>query len=234
MVMQVISKRIVTKSGLLAAIAIFSLELLTACTNPPQQSSSNSVEATSVEPTPTPETMAGMNHDHSTLMDLGSSDAEYDLRFIDAMILHHEGAIEMAQIAKRNSTRSEIQNLSTEIIDAQTKEISDLKQWRKNWYPQAGDQPMAYNSQQQRTLEMSTEQVQNMKMNVDLGLADAEFDRRFIDAMIVHHEGAVDMAKSALKSSQRPEIKTLSQNIITAQEQEISQMQEWRKAWYNQ
>ncbi len=42
--------------------------------------------------------------------------------------------------------------------------------------------------------------------NVDLGPAEADFDLRFIDAMIPHHEGAVAMAEQALAHSQRPEI----------------------------
>jgi uncharacterized protein (DUF305 family) len=52
--------------------------------------------------------------------------------------------------------------------------------------------------------------------------------------MIPHHEGALVMAKDALSKSQRPEVKKLAQNILTSQQQEISQMKQWRKDWYNQ
>ncbi|BAZ18199.1 hypothetical protein NIES4071_100840 (plasmid) [Calothrix sp. NIES-4071] len=44
---------------------------------------------------------------------------------------------------------------------------------------------------------------------MDLGAADAEFDLRFINAMIPHHEGAVIMANGALNKSKRPKIKKL-------------------------
>lgn len=73
-----------------------------------------------------------------------------------------------------------------------------------------------------------------MMMNMDLGVADDQFDLRFINAMLPHHEGAVTMAKEALEKSDRPEIKKLAQDIISSQQQEISQMQEWKKAWYGQ
>lgn len=66
----------------------------------------------------------------------------------------------------------------------------------------------------------------------NLGTADAEFDLRFINAMIPHHEGAVIMAKDALKKSKRPEIQKLAQEIISSQETEIKQMQQWRQNWY--
>jgi len=83
-------------------------------------------------------------------------------------------------------------------------------------------------------MAMSPEQMQAMMMKGDLGAADAEFDLRFLNAMIPHHEGAITMAKDVLSKSKRPEIKKLAQDILTSQQKEIDQMKEWRKAWYKQ
>ncbi|WP_322815573.1 DUF305 domain-containing protein [Chloroflexus sp.] len=58
------------------------------------------------------------------------------------------------------------------------------------------------------------------------------YDALFIDSMIVHHEGAVTMARQALQESQRAEIRQLAAAIIATQETEIAQMKAWRKAWY--
>ncbi|MGB5959295.1 MAG: DUF305 domain-containing protein, partial [Coleofasciculaceae cyanobacterium] len=104
----------------------------------------------------------------------------------------------------------------------------------KAWYPKAGDKPMAHNAQMNHTMEMSSEQMQAMMMIQDLGKADTEFDLRFINAMIPHHEGALIMAEDALKKSKRPEIKKLSQEILTSQQKEIDQMKQWKQAWYKQ
>jgi len=73
-----------------------------------------------------------------------------------------------------------------------------------------------------------------MMMNGDLGSADAQYDLRFINMMIPHHQGAIVMAKDALNKSQQPEIKRLAQSIITSQQQEIDQMKRWRTLWYQQ
>ena len=75
------------------------------------------------------------------------------------------------------------------------------------------------------------EKCHSMMMN-QLGKADKNYDLRFINAMIPHHQGAVMMAKDALKKSQHSEIKTMAQDIIVSQEKEIDQMKSWRKAWY--
>lgn len=74
----------------------------------------------------------------------------------------------------------------------------------------------------------------NHSMAMDLRPADADYDLRFIDGMIPHHQGAVEMAENASKKTKRPEIKKIAQDILTSQQPEIEQMQQWRKAWYKQ
>lgn len=169
---------------------------------------------------------------HSMSMDLGPADAQFDLRFIDGMILHHEGAVIMAKEALQKSKRPEIQQLANEIIKAQEKEIAQLQQWRKSWYPDAGEKPVAYSDSMRHTMSMSKKQIKSMRMDMDLGAADAKFDLRFINGMIPHHEGALVMAQEALNKSNRPEIQKLSQDIISSQQKEIDQMKQWRQSWY--
>lgn len=173
-------------------------------------------------------TANGMNHN----MDLGVADANYDLRFIDGMIPHHEGAVTMAKEALQKSKRPEIKKLANEIIKAQDKEITQLKQWRKSWYASSPSEPQAWHAEMKHMMSMSEEQIKAMRMDMDLGASDNEFDLRFINAMIPHHEGAVMMAKDASNKSKRPEIKKLSQAIISSQQAEIKQMQQWRQSWY--
>ena len=214
----------------LLAIAFTTSMILAACSSTPTGSSTNNQPA-SASPSPMG-SMEGMNH--STDMSLGPKDGSFDLRFIDGMTPHHEGAVTMAQAALQKSQRPEIKQLAQAIIDAQQKEIAQMKEWRTAWYPNASATPMMYSSEMGHTMPMSEEMKSNMMMNMDLGAADDQFDLRFINAMLPHHEGAVTMAKEALQKSDRPEVKELAQNIITSQQQEIAQMQQWKKAWYGQ
>jgi uncharacterized protein (DUF305 family) len=72
-------------------------------------------------------------------------------------------------------------------------------------------------------------------MNAELkGKTGDAFDQAFLAEMIVHHEGAVEMANLALTNAKNQEIKSLSKAIISAQNSEISQMKGWQKSWYNQ
>lgn len=215
------------------ALTVVAIASLTACSNPtPSQKQTENSSKTETTGKPAMEHGSGMNHDHNMSMDLGPADADYDLRFIDGMTPHHQGALEMAKEALQKSKRAEIKQLANTIIKAQNQEIEQMKKWRKAWYPKAGDKLMAYNAQMGHMMEMSSEQMKAMMMSTDLGAADDDFDKRFIDAMIPHHEGAVTMAKDALSKSKRPEIKKMSQDILTSQQKEIDQMKEWRTAWY--
>nr|WP_228058774.1 DUF305 domain-containing protein [Nostoc sp. LEGE 06077] len=225
----------------LVAIAPFATSVLTACSTTTSQNQTSNPTTTATDTSdkqPMNHDGGMMNHgagtmNHSMTMDLGSADANYDLRFIDAMIPHHQGAVDMAKQALEKSTRPEIKKLASEIIKAQDQEIAQLKQWRKAWYPSASSTPVAYDAKTGKTVSMPHEQMQGMMMNMNLGSADPEFDLRFINAMIPHHESAITMAKDALSKSQRPEIKKLAQSIIDSQQAEINQMKQWRKIWYN-
>jgi uncharacterized protein (DUF305 family) len=214
--------------GVVVAIAALS-NLTTSCvanSKPTAQASSPATVASGK--------MSGMDHGsmgHTMNMDLGPADASFDLRFIDGMTPHHEGAVVMAKEALQKSKRPEILKLAQSIIKAQEQEIAQMKQWRKAWYAKESDTPMAWSTEMGHMMAMSASQKQGMMMSQSLGAADAGFDLRFLDAMIPHHEGALVMAKEVLSKSKRPEVKTLAQNILASQQVEIKQMQDWKKAW---
>ena len=52
-------------------------------------------------------------------------------------------------------------------------------------------------------------------------------DRDFAQSMIPHHQGAIDMARIALKHGKDPEIRKLAEAVVSAQEGEIAQLKEW-------
>ncbi len=71
----------------------------------------------------------------------------------------------------------------------------------------------------------------SMMMRLQGKTGDA-FDQAFLSEMIMHHQGAVVMAEAVIKTSKRPELIKLSNDIISAQTKEIEMMQGWQKAWF--
>lgn len=220
----------------LAAIALLSLTAavgLPACANSRDAAVEPSTETTQMDHGGMDQMESGGMMDHGS-MDLGPADESFDLRFIDAMIMHHQGAVVMAEDAQQASTRPEIQTLASDIIAAQQTEIAEMQAWREGWYPDASAEPVMYSAEMGHMMPMSADMMSAMMMDVDLGNADDEYDLRFINAMIPHHEGALTMAQEALAKSSRPEIQELAEAIIASQQVEIDQMTQWRQDWYGQ
>lgn len=171
---------------------------------------------------------AGANHDsmaHSAMKSAPDAAAQpFDLQFLDTMIAHHEGAIEMAKAAGAKTQNAELKSFAAKIVADQTREIGEMKRWRDGWF--AG-KPSALN------MEMAgmTDSMKGMdaaKMNQASGGA---FDTEFVNQMTPHHEGAVLMAREALNKAEHAEIKTLANQIIAAQEAEIKMMRDWKAKW---
>ena len=159
--------------------------------------------------------MAGMNHDAM----LGQSGAPFDAEFIDGMVAHHEGAIAMAQQVLAESERPALLAMADAIIAAQSTEIAQMTTWRAEWYPDLA------------AIDVSAMAMGDMTIASDESLP---FDQRFLNAMISHHLGAVQMATAALANAEHPAIKALAADIITAQTSEIEQMQGWLSEWFGQ
>ncbi len=63
----------------------------------------------------------------------GKTGDEFDQAFLEAMIAHHQGAIEMAKVAKVSAMHEEIKSMTDDIIAAQTKEVEMMKDWQSQW-----------------------------------------------------------------------------------------------------
>lgn len=66
---------------------------------------------------------------------------EFDKAFIEEMIIHHQGAIEMAELTAKNAKHDEIKQLGQDIISAQSKEIDTMKSWQVDWGYKMSPQP---------------------------------------------------------------------------------------------
>jgi uncharacterized protein (DUF305 family) len=173
-----------------------------------------------------------------------AAEAPFDRQLIDMMVPHHEGAVAMARVAEQRSQRAEIKQLAADILRSQDAEIRRMKAWRRTWYgsdqtPPMSRMPMVPGTTGAGTAGHGGRGAAGTAGTVDMA-ADVErlrgapepFDRALIDAMIPHHESAIDAAKAAGTRAQHAEIKELARDIIREQEREIALMRQWRQAWY--
>ena len=166
----------------------------------------------------------------------------FDKQFIDMMVPHHEGALEMAHIAEQRAERTEIKALAVEILRSQAAEIAQMKAWRKAWFdsdetPPMSAMPMLEGMQMRPGMahvgHAGMTATMDMAADVEaLRTADEPFDLAFIAAMIPHHQDAVDASRAARDRASRPEIKQLASAITTAQLREINMMQQWKVSWF--
>lgn len=151
--------------------------------------------------------------------------AETDGAFLTGMAPHHEMAIEMATIAQRRADHPEIAQLADDIVAAQTSEIETIDQIHQRLF----DQPVDQGSHGTLGLD---EHMMGMDMDMDVLETAKPFDEQFIDMMIPHHQGAIRMARIELADGSDQETKDLATDIISAQSQEIEEMNHWREQWY--
>lgn len=153
-----------------------------------------------------------------------------DKHFIEQMIPHHEGAVDMAELALQKSKRPEIKTLATAIIKDQTKEIVDMTAWYKDWF--GGTVPKGSAGKMSGGMMSSG----GMHMGGQEDMASLEnakdFDKAFLEAMIPHHQLALMMVQMLKAGSNRPEMLQLVENITVSQSKEIQQMQAWYTQWY--
>lgn len=146
--------------------------------------------------------MSGMHH---SMMDHGAMVTSEEA-FVVNMIPHHQEAVDTARLVLEKGESEELKKLTQAIITAQKKEIAMMEKWSKDW---------SYS-----TVKPS---YQNM-MGDGTKLSGKTLDTWFLRGMIMHHEGAVQMAESVLKLDTRKEVADFAREVIRVQSDEISQM----------
>ena len=152
-----------------------------------------------------------------------------DKHFIEQMIPHHEGAIEMANLALTKATHPEVKTLAQAIVKAQTEENQQMRSWYQDWFGKSvpvGSNLGMGGMMSQGGLHMGSTQ------DIDVLKNASDFDKEFIEQMIPHHQMAIMMARMLESGTERPEMQQLAKNITNSQTKEIQQMQSWYDNWY--
>ena len=194
-----------------ATVLVTGTLLLTACGGGSDADSSESVA---------PESIAAATD---------SSFNDADVAFAQGMIPHHAQAVDMASLALQpeSGASAEIQALATAIQSAQDPEIETMTQWLQTW-----GQPMempgmdgmdgmdGMHSMDAMDGMMTQEQMASLA-----GLSGPAFDAEWATMMIAQHQGAITQAETVKASGADPEVLALADQIISAQQAEIAQLQ---------
>jgi len=145
---------------------------------------------------------------------------DVDVMFAQGMIPHHQQAVEMADMALAGSAyaSTEVKDLAQRIKNAQAPEIATMKGWLTEWNMPLEMSGMGGMSHM--TGVMSDEEMASL-----MNLTYAEFDKMWLELMIKHHQGALDMANSVKSSGTNSAALMLADQIIGGQTSEIAEMQ---------
>lgn len=150
----------------------------------------------------------------------------YDKAFLAGMIVHHGSAMNMAEQASASTKRSEILTLADEINNVQSQEMLTMITLQKEYgFPITSAHNMS-NMNPGETMDETMQMYDSL-----IGLSDNGFDKKFLEAMIQHHQDAIDMSMPAVTQSNSERVKYLAKNVVDTQRAEIDQMKQWQKDW---
>ncbi|GAA4412564.1 DUF305 domain-containing protein [Actinokineospora soli] len=179
--------------------------LLAGCSTSDDGHDMGAMGTTTAPPSATPTAVAGEHNDA-------------DISFAQDMIPHHAQAIEMAELVDGRTTTPAVVGLAERVEKAQDPEIRTMTGWLTAWgaeVPESG----GHGGHDSMPGMMSGEDMDR--------LAEAQggaFDRLWLEMMIEHHEGAIEMARTELAEGANPGAKELAQQIIDGQQAEITEM----------
>ncbi|WP_258803216.1 DUF305 domain-containing protein [Pseudarthrobacter sp. NS4] len=168
----------------------------------------------------------GMHTNHSSSSPMSSmmpdADAAHnqaDIMFAQMMIPHHAQAVEMSDIIlAKPDLPAEVTALATRIKDAQAPEIETMTGWLESWKVPT---MMSDHSGHGMSGMVDEEGIDKLKAATGTDAA-----RLFLEQMIGHHEGAVEMAQQEIGAGKFPEAVQLARDIVAAQESEIAEMKQ--------
>lgn len=176
--------------------------------------------------------------------ELGGTDSRYrdgsmDAMFLEQMVPHHEDAVAMARIALERSRRPEIRSLAQDVVRVQTAEIEEMRDLYREYYGgeitsettgsggfrRPNRRPGGRGMMGRGMMSFGPEALEELRTAEDV-------DRTFIEMMVPHHRMGIMMARMAGASTERDQIRQLTDSIVRSQSAEIRDMVGWYREWY--
>jgi uncharacterized protein (DUF305 family) len=178
------------------------------------------------------ENQAAMNKMMAGMNIKPTGDVDHD--FTAMMIPHHQGAIDMAQAELQYGRNQKLLRIAQEIVVEQLQEIAAMRlaigepaspTWKTNGAHEAPAAAPQKATPGTDAAFVSRSNAAMDKMMTDMAVKPiGDVDHDFVAMMVPHHQGAIDMAQAELQYGQNPQLKTIAQEIIVDQMQEITLM----------
>lgn len=172
--------------------------------------------STPADAQPTNDSSKGISAEHN----------DADVTFAQMMTIHHQGALEMSELAAQQATSSDVKEIAATIESAQLPEIQLMQSWLTAWGEPL--EPSDHAGMDMSGMDMNGMSQEQVMAELQQK-SGADFDNQFLSSMIAHHEGAVVMSAEELQDGNNPEALELAQRIIDAQQSEIQQMEQLLK-----
>jgi uncharacterized protein (DUF305 family) len=153
-------------------------------------------------------------------------DDSHEAGFARVMNVHQAQAVAMALSILDRTADSVIKALATDILLTQENQIGQMLGWLNVWgLPATGAEPAMTWMGHPTTGPMPGMATPEELANLD-SLSGAEADAEFLRLMIRHHQSGIAMAEAALERSGNPQVRTLANSIVAAQQSEIAAMED--------
>lgn len=161
-------------------------------------------------------------HNMNTQMEAMEMTGDADHDFASMMVMHHQGAIDMANKELEKGNDATIKAMAQQIITKQTAEKAELTTWLASHTPAPDAEGEAFDMEMMEVME-------KMKNWKDIQVLTGDADSDFAELMIIHHQQATDNAQSILHHGHHDEIKEMAKMMIEDQNKEITDLTAWLK-----
>ncbi|GLZ41137.1 DUF305 domain-containing protein [Actinokineospora sp. NBRC 105648] len=186
--------------------------------------------ACSAEPTPTPNPVVQPGKPGEPNKTLSAEEAaagvpvvppnDADFDYAEMMIMHHQQAVEMTALAATRAVNTSVKGLASRIADTQRPEIDMMNTWLERNGRAKVDPAHAGHH-----MHMTMPGIATPEQLADLAAATGPaFDALFLQLMIKHHEGAVEMAHVVQKDGSDIKVQEMADHVIAEQTDEIKRM----------
>ena len=179
----------------------------------------------------------GMGHGPSGRQTASNGDVfnEADVTFARQMIPHHAQAIQMVVMAEGRPLDPDVEELAHAIRDAQAPEVEQMVDWLTAWGEEVPETSMDHaNAGHDMSEVKPMEGLDDMpgmmtaeEMQALTDAPDAEFQDLWLEMMVEHHQGAIEMARTEQEEGHFGPAVQLAEDIESAQESEIDTMEGW-------